>query len=78
MKNGANSTKSVEFETRTNTKIFEKKPTRGGTPASESTASESILVKILLAPRFENEYNVFVLELTYCIRVVNNRKEVRL
>ena len=78
MKNGTNNTKRVDFETSMKTKIFEKKPTKGGTPASESTDSASILVKMLVAPRFENEYSVLALEFTYCIRVVKSKKEVKL
>ena len=68
----------LEFETKTNIKIFEKNPSRGGTPAKDNIESPKILLKTLEEPRFESAKSVRTFELTNCINVVNNKKEVRL
>ena len=67
-----------EFEIRTKTKILEKKPTKGGTPANESKVSDSTFVKTLVDPKLEKEKRVLIFVPADCKIVVNNRKEVRL
>ena len=44
MKRDGNNITSEEFEIKMKTSIFEKKPNRGGTPASESIISINIFV----------------------------------
>lgn len=63
---------------RTKTKIFEKKPNKGGTPAKLNSVNDIILVKIFDAPRVEKENRVLMCEFKVCIIVVNKTKEVRL
>ena len=50
-----------EFEIKTKTKILEKNPTNGGTPASDNKVKESTLVKMFVEPKFEKENRVFKL-----------------
>ena len=53
-----NKTVKCEFEINTKTKIFEKNPTSGGTPANESRARDITFVKMFVEPRLEKENNV--------------------
>ena len=77
-KNEGNRIPRLEPEIRTKTKILEKKPSKGGTPASERITKESIVVKILVAPKFENEKRVLTLVPVDCSIVVKSKKEVTL
>ena len=76
MKNEGNRIPRLEPEISTKTKIFEKKPNRGGTPASERITRASTLVKTFVDPKFENENNVLMFVPVDCNTVVNSRKEV--
>lgn len=78
MKKGINSTVRCEFEIKTKTKIFEKNPTRGGTPANESRERDITLVKMFVEPRLENEKSVLKFDPTDWRIVVNIKKEVML
>ena len=60
------------------TKIFEKKPNNGGTPASDRIATLMILVKTFDCPRVANAYNVLKLVFINCSSEENNKKDVRL
>ena len=78
VKNDGNKMLKWELEISTNTNIFEKNPTRGGTPASDSIAKEIILVKTWFEPKFEKEKSVFMLVPTTCKTVVKRIKDVKL
>ena len=78
MKKGINKIVRWEFEIRTNTKILEKNPTKGGTPAKESKVSERTLVKTLVDPKLENEKRVLIFVPADCRIVVKSKNEVRL
>ena len=78
MKNGINKTVRCEFEIKTKTKIFEKNPTRGGTPANESRQRDITLVKMFVDPRLEKENNVLKFDPTDWRIVVNIKKDVML
>ena len=62
----------------TNTNIFEKNPTKGGTPAKDRRDSDSTLVKIFVDPKFENENKVFRFVPADCKTVVKSKKDVAL
>ena len=55
MKRGKNKVKSFAFEMRRNTKTFEKKPNRGGTPANERISRLRIFVYTFDTLRCEKE-----------------------
>jgi hypothetical protein len=78
MKKVGKSTNRAEFEISTKTKIFEKKPNRGGTPAKERIARLSNFVKMFEAPKFEREKRVLISAVTACISVKKSKKEVTL
>ena len=58
IKKGTNKMVRCEFEIKTKTKILEKNPTNGGTPASDNRVKESTFVKIFVEPKFEKEKRV--------------------
>ena len=60
------------------TKIFEKKPNNGGTPANDKSDKESTLVNKLLWCKLFNENNVVSFVFRNWRRVVNNKKDVKL
>ena len=78
MKKGGKRILKCEFEIRTNTKIFEKKPNKGGTPANDRITSEIILVRIWVDPKFDKENRVLILVPTDCSTDVNKRNDVKL
>lgn len=77
-KRGGKSTKKLEFVIRTNTKILEKNPSRGGTPAKERITRLRILVKTFDESKSEKENRVFRLVLSTCVTVKNSNKDVKL
>lgn len=78
IKNVGNRTNKDEAEIRTKTKIFEKNPNKGGTPAKESIARLRSLVNTLFDPKFEKEKSVLIFVVIACIRVEKRRNEVML
>lgn len=76
MKNGGNNKKRFELLTRVKTKTFEKKPSKGGTPAKDSILNPNNLDWILEAPNEEKEYNVCSLFVDACKSVEKNKKDV--
>ena len=63
---------------RITTKIFEKNPNRGGTPANDKSVKESTFVKSWVWGSALSEYKVINCVLTNWSKVVKNKKEVRL
>ena len=78
MKKAGNSILKCELDISTNTNIFEKKPTKGGTPAKDRIANEIIFVKMWVEPKLENEKRVLTFVPITCSTVVKRRNEVKL
>ena len=70
--------KRLEAEIRTKTNIFEKNPSKGGTPASERIERLRSFVRMFAEPKFESENSVLKFIVKACIRVENSRKDVTL
>ena len=68
----------MELERRTKTKILEKKPSKGGTPASERMAILITFVKKFEGPSKAKAYNVLKLVFINCNIEEKSRKEVKL
>lgn len=68
--------KRWEAEISTNTKIFEKNPSKGGTPASERMERLKTFVRISEGPKFDKEKRVLKSMVRACIRVEKSKKEV--
>lgn len=68
--------KRAELEMSTKTKILEKNPNKGGTPANDRIAKLKSFVKMLEAPKFESEKRVLMSAVTACISVKKSKKEV--
>ncbi len=70
--------KRLEAEIRTKTKILEKNPSKGGTPASDRIERLRSFVKMFAEPKFESENSVLKFIVKACIKVENSRNDVTL
>lgn len=77
-KKGGKSKKKYEWAKSTNKKVFEKKPAKGGTPASDRRVRHKIFVKIFDKPKLEKENRVRNETFDSCKHVVNRTKDVKL
>ena len=78
IKNGKKRTVRCEFTTRTKTNIFEKKPTKGGTPARDKRDSEITFVRTFVDPKSEREKRDLMPDPTDWSTVVKSRNDVTL
>ncbi len=78
MKKVGNRMKRLEADISTKTKIFEKKPNKGGTPARDNIDKLNNFVRIFEEPKFDSEKSVLKFVVRACISVEKRRKEVTL
>lgn len=70
--------KRLEEEIKTKTKIFEKNPNKGGTPARDRIERLRSFVRIFEEPKFDNENKVLKFIVRACINVEKSKNEVTL
>jgi len=70
--------KRLEADMSTKTKIFEKKPSKGGTPANDKIERLRSLVRMFAEPKFDRENRVLKFVVRACIKVEKSRNEVTL